>query len=65
MEKKEILEVKGLIDVLAETGEASITVFEENDNFIDEKEYNLLELLEDFDGKRIKITVEHSNKGVE
>lgn len=58
MEKREILEVKGLIDVLAETGEASITVFEENDNFIDEKEYNLLELLESFDGKTTSIKIE-------
>lgn len=65
MEKREILEIKGVIDVLAETGEASIAVFEENDNFIDEKEYNILELLEGFDGKTVKITVEHSNKGVE
>lgn len=65
MKKTETLEVIGVIDVLAETGEASITVFEENDNFIDEKEYNILELLEDFDGKNVKITVEHSNKGVE
>ena len=51
--------------MFAETGEASIAVFEENDNFIDEKEYNILELLEGFDGKTVKITVEHSNKGVE
>lgn len=65
MKKTETLEVIGVIDVLAETGEASITVFEENDNFIDEKEYNILELLEGFDGKTVKITVEHSNKGVE
>lgn len=65
MDKKEIIEVRGTIDAFTETREASITVFEENDTFIDEKEYDIIELLEQFDGKEVIIRIEHSSKGVE
>lgn len=63
MEKKEILEAKGYVSVVPDNQEATLIVYEENDGFIDEKEYDILKLLEDFDGKLVRLIVEHSRRG--
>lgn len=65
MKKREILEIEGIVDVFAENGEASITVFEEKDGFIDEIEYDMIKILEKFQDKTVSIKIECNSRGVE
>lgn len=58
MEKKEIIKLKGDLSASSERQEAFVTEFQENDGFINEECYDLIELLEDFDGKKVTITIE-------
>lgn len=58
MEKKEIIKLKGDLSASSERQEAFVTEFQENDGFINEECYDLIELLENFDGKKVTITIE-------
>ena len=58
MEKKTILEFKGVLDVSSERGEAFISEFiNVREGITDEVCYNLLEHLDEFDKRNIEIKI--------
>lgn len=62
MNKREIVEIEGIMGFCDMSNEPIITVFEEIGDFINEETYYASELFEGFEGKMIKITIEHENK---
>lgn len=58
MEKKEIIKLKGDLSASDERQEAFVTEFQENDGFINEECYDLIELLSEFNDRKVTITIE-------
>ena len=60
MEKKEIIKLKGDLSASSERQEAFVTEFQENDGFINEECYDLIQVLDEYDGKTVNIKIEIS-----
>lgn len=58
MKIKRVIDIDGILNVSKEHDELSITEYRENDGFIVESEHDLLELLDSYDGKRVKVNIE-------